>query len=408
MTAVAVGSVPPAAMAGLGLGGTSGRPALTLSWAELADYAREAARSGGCTRPVRVKGRVDAIDLATGERRAMYDTATEPGGVRLMPCGNRRESVCPPCSQVYKQDARQLVRAGLTGGKGVPETVAGHPCVFATFTAPSFGPVHSRRMRGKTLLPCRPRRDHKERRCPHGRDISCPRRHSEDDPGSAGRSAPNAMTMRLPSSSTLMRASCGAGSPPTSPAIWPAGLASPSRQLRALVRVRYVKVAEYQERGVVHFHAVIRLDAPGEDYQPPAERFTADLLTGAIRDAAAAVRLVQGPDEHRPDCPVLVLRFGTQVDPRPVRPTADGLPGTGRKLSVDAVANYIAKYATKSLTDPGLPSRPIRSRLDIDSLRCSRHYKQMIAAAWRLGARRATGNPRLRRLPTRSAGAVTS
>lgn len=182
MTAVAVSSVPPAAMAGLGLGGTGGRPALTLSWAELADYAREAARGGGCTRPVRVRGRVDAIDLVTGERRTMYDTATEPGGVRLMPCGNRRESVCPPCSQVYKQDARQLVRAGLTGGKGVPATVAGHPCVFATFTAPSFGPVHSRRMRGKTLLPCRPRRDHKERRCPHGRDISCPRRHSEDDP----------------------------------------------------------------------------------------------------------------------------------------------------------------------------------------------------------------------------------
>jgi hypothetical protein len=65
------------------------------------------------------------------------------------------------------------------------------------------------------------------------------------------------------------------------------------RQLGSLVRVRYVKVAEYQERGVVHFHAVIRLDAPGEDYQPPAERFTADLLADAIRDAAAAVRLVQ-------------------------------------------------------------------------------------------------------------------
>jgi len=27
-------------------------------------------------------------------------------------CGNRREAVCPACSQVYKRDARQLVRAG--------------------------------------------------------------------------------------------------------------------------------------------------------------------------------------------------------------------------------------------------------------------------------------------------------
>jgi hypothetical protein len=124
MTTLAVGSVPAVAAADPGSGGSSDRSNLALSWAELAEYARDAARSGGCTRPVRLKGHLDAIDLATGERRAMYDTATEPGGVLLMPCGNRREAICPACSQVYKQDARQLVRAGLTGGKGIPETVA--------------------------------------------------------------------------------------------------------------------------------------------------------------------------------------------------------------------------------------------------------------------------------------------
>src|SRR5262249_5162867 len=91
MTAVAVGSVPPAAIADLGPDGTTGRPKLTLPGEELAEYARDAARSGGCIRPVRLKGRLDAIDLASGERRTMYDTATEPGGVLLMPCGNRRE-----------------------------------------------------------------------------------------------------------------------------------------------------------------------------------------------------------------------------------------------------------------------------------------------------------------------------
>ena len=70
-----------------------------------------------------------------------------------MACGNRREAVCPSCSAVYKRDARQLVRAGLAGGKGIPDTITAHPCVFATLTAPSFGPVHARRMRGKTVLP---------------------------------------------------------------------------------------------------------------------------------------------------------------------------------------------------------------------------------------------------------------
>src|SRR5580693_1767100 len=64
------------------------------------------------------------------------------------------------------------------------------------------------------------------------------------------------------------------------------------KRLRALVRIRYVKVAEYQARGVVHFHAVIRLDAPGDGYQPPAAPYTAGLLCDAIGQAAAAVRIV--------------------------------------------------------------------------------------------------------------------
>src|SRR5215813_8378145 len=386
MTAVAVGSVPAAATADPGLSGNSDRPTLTLSWAELAEYARDAARSGGCTRPVRLKGHLDAIDLATGERRAMYDTATEPGGVLLLPCGNRRESVCPPCSQVYKRDARQLVRAGLTGGKGVPEMIAAHPCVFATFTAPSFGPVHARRLRAKTVLPCRPRRDAKSRRCPHGRDISCPSRHAEHDP-------------------RLGRALCGDCYDYTAAVLFnahagmlwrrfttylPRHLARlagiTQKQLRDLVRVRYVKVAEYQARGVVHFHAVIRLDArprAGDDYQPPPSWFTADRLAAAIQSAAAAVR-VPIDTRSNPAWPALVLRFGNQVDVKPIRHDGD-LPSTGRKLSVQAVGNYIAKYATKSLDVPGLPDRPLRSAHELADLRCHRHYKAMITTAWELG-----------------------
>jgi hypothetical protein len=161
--------------------GASGIP--TVTWADFTQSIGQAQRTGLCIRPIRLRGQIAAIDLATGELRPIYDTATdEPGGVLHVPCGNRRETACPPCSTVYKRDARQLVRAGLTGGKGIPESITGHPCVFATFTAPSFGPVHSRRMRGKTVLPCRPRRDHKVRRCPHGRDISCPARHGQHDP----------------------------------------------------------------------------------------------------------------------------------------------------------------------------------------------------------------------------------
>ena len=221
----------------------------------------------------------------------VYDTASEPGGVLHVACGNRRESAFPACSQVYKRDARQLVRAGLTGGKGVPETIADHPCMFATLTAPSFGPVHARRMRGKTVLPCRPRRDANARRCPHGRDISCPTRHVEDDSRLGQPMCPDCYDY---TAAVLFNAHAGD--------LWrrfttylPRCLARlagvTSKELRAAARVRYVKVAEYQARGVVHFHAVIRLDAPGEDYAPPPAQYTAALLADAIGQAAAAVRL---------------------------------------------------------------------------------------------------------------------
>ena len=46
-----------------------------------------------------------------------YDTRTEPDGVLIKRCGNRRPAVCPSCSYEYRADAYQLVRAGITGGK---------------------------------------------------------------------------------------------------------------------------------------------------------------------------------------------------------------------------------------------------------------------------------------------------
>jgi hypothetical protein len=55
------------------------------------------------------------------------------------------------------------------------------------------------------------------------------------------------------------------------------------KALRSAVRIRYVKVADYQARGIVHFHAVVRLDTPGDDYQPPPGRHSADLLCDAIK-----------------------------------------------------------------------------------------------------------------------------
>ena len=112
---------------------------------EYADWLSHVRPAAGCTRPIRLAGTLTRIEAATGRLLSTVDTAVMPDGIIYKPCGNRRASVCPSCSERYKRDAYQIVRAGLVGGDGVPATVAaGHPGVFATFTAPSFGEVHTR------------------------------------------------------------------------------------------------------------------------------------------------------------------------------------------------------------------------------------------------------------------------
>jgi hypothetical protein len=344
-----------------------------------------------CSHPIRLSGVITATDRATGATAEVFKTWTEvevpiappyTETVRVdspvyVDCGNRRENVCPHCSQVYKRDARQLVRAGLAGGKGVPDSVAEHPCVFATFTAPSFGPVHTRRMRGKTVLPCRPRRDASKRACPHGRDISCPVRHSPDDPRLGRPMCPGCYDYER-----AVVFNAGAGQ------LWRRFLTYLPRHLarmagvrvkdaRELVKVRFVKVSEYQARGVVHFHAVIRLDANVKDeFLPPGPLWTADLLKTAVERAAAQASALFPVGKTGRS---VLLRFGPQTDVRIVR------SGTSTVLTRDAVANYIAKYVTKSVDVPGVPDTRIRHLSEVASLRCPAHHKRLIETALALG-----------------------
>src|SRR4051794_23300 len=147
-------------------------------------FERQLRSNGYCRRPIRLRGRVDSFDTSTGEVVASYSTEHEPDGTLLKCCGNRREAVCPSCARVYRGDAYQLVVSGMRGGKGVPETVTEHPMVFLTLTAPSFGPVHSRRVRDGKVRRCRPRRDGEV--CPHGVSLACSAVHDEDDPRLGG------------------------------------------------------------------------------------------------------------------------------------------------------------------------------------------------------------------------------
>ena len=144
-------------------------------------WAERAASAGGCTHPVRLQAESSRVDTGTGELVPVASVGGEDD-VIYKACGNRRAAVCPSCAETYRADAYQLVLAGLRGGKGIPDGVAGHPAIFATLTGPSFGPVHSRLVDAASgkVRACRP--DRRRPVCPHGRLLSCGRQHAETDP----------------------------------------------------------------------------------------------------------------------------------------------------------------------------------------------------------------------------------
>ncbi|MGJ5826117.1 replication initiator [Streptomyces ossamyceticus] len=339
-------------------------------YGDLGAYARQIQRLGGCERPVRMEGHRLDVHAATGEIvREITDTGL-PAGQLLIRCNNRRATRCAACAEVYRKDTFHLVTAGLSGGKGIGPAVAQHPRVFATFTAPSFGPVHNRPTSGR----CR-----------------CGRTHPEDDPALGTPLDPDRYDYRA---AVLWNAHAGA--------LWArfttylrqqlASRAGITRTaLRHSVKVSYAKVAEYQRRGAVHFHAVIRLDGPegAEDTPPPWA--TTELLTDAIRTAA---RLAETPGpvlDGRPH----TFRFGKQLDIRPIR-SAD-FAGTS-ELSSRAVAAYIAKYATKGAETAGTLDRPIRNPItDLIGAQVTDHARQLILTCWHLGARPELEDLRLRK-----------
>jgi replication initiator protein RepSA len=355
-------------------------------------WAEQVAATGYCAHPVRLRGRVEHADRATGELRTVYDSGREPDATLLKGCGNRRAAVCPSCSATYQADTFQLLAAGLRGGKGVPESVSGHPRLFVTFTAPSFGKVHSRRAQGRLVLPCHPYRQGQT--CPHGGRAGCWHRHQEEDPRLGEPLCPgcyqtgaqvlwNALAGRLWSRTTiyLYRALAQL-----------VGLSE--GKLRRLVRVSFAKVAEYQRRGAVHFHAVIRLDAATACrcpacLLPPPKGFTAELLEAAVRHAATSVT-VPCPPVDGDQGVILTAGWGKQLDVRHIGGDGDG------ELSAEQVAGYVAKYATKSTEALGVTLDQRVTADDLQDLDVPVHVAELVRACWELGARPGLARLRLR------------
>jgi replication initiator protein RepSA len=296
---------------------------------------------GYCHRPIRLVGGVRQRDKATGEVRQVYSTEGEPDGCLLLPCGTRRAALCQSCAAVRKVDTYFVVLEGMVGGSTVPASVATHPMVFATFTAPSFGAVHGARRNGYRMEPCRAR-SHRGDRCEHGVREGCWERHREDDPRIGTPLCPECFDYE---GQVLWNR--------LAPKLWTRTIINLRRTLARLAgmtvkefegtlrKPEFAKVGEYQRRGALHFHGIFRLDGRGEDGEivaPPAV-FTTELLAQAIEETVGDTEV--RPKELPEDRPA--LRWGTELHVRPLR---KGGPNSG-EVTTEAVATYIAKYSTK-------------------------------------------------------------
>ncbi|ARF56059.1 replication initiator [Streptomyces gilvosporeus] len=329
--------------------------------------------TGGCANPVHLAGSTTVRDVATGEILHQYDTRDEPGERLLIRCRNRRAIVCAPCSRLHAGDTFHLVRAGLIGGKNVPNDVRGHPRLFVTLTAPSFGPVHRASTAGER---CRPRR--RAAHCDHERPTGCATVHDHSDP-LVGQ--PLCADCYDYVAHVLWHAHAGE--------LWDRFTRAVRRRLAAVAglpqsqfsdhaRLSFAKVAEYQKRAAVHVHAIVRLDGPAGPADPPPAWGAAAQLTAAVQAAARSV-VVRTP--YSPAVGEYAVRWGRQIDVRSLR----ARPEDGG-LTDDAVAAYVAKYVTKGASEIAAGAdRRLLAWDDIDVVPAPPHVRTLMRTCWRLG-----------------------
>ena len=318
----------------------------------LDDFLAQGARCGWCAHPIRLRGYV----LGGEERRVVFSSHAFPDNVVLKACGSRSELRCPSCAVLYRGDARHLVRAGLVGGKGVDESIAGHPAVFVTLTAPGFGVVHRVTSHG----PC-----HVGERLDAvptaGLSPVTPRTPATTAP-SARRCVPAATTTPAPSCTMRTAPSCGGAPPSISLASWrrPSAshvLSAPRSSASSTPRWPSSSAAD-SCTSTPCCGPTVRTDQP-----PPIDAVV------LARACQAAVRSVAVSHARG------TARWGSEVDVQVLDTEA----------RATQVAPYVAKYATKEpAMHPGLLSR-ILSDTDLKSRDLPPHLFNMVMSAWSLG-----------------------
>ena len=317
---------------------------------------REVELAGNCSNPIRITG--EMVNLATGEV-----------GVNSLhiSCKDRRTVICPSCSYTYKADAWILVSTGLLGGKGTPEEVRTHPRLFVTLTAPSFGAVHTITSRGSCVGRARSALRENGPTCRHGRSRTCRDRHLNDSPELGrplcvecfdyeGAVLWNAHASKLWNNTvqTIRRTLAEVG-----------GLGQ--QNLKLVAQVHYLKVAEMQRRGLIHFHAILRADGSGSVDADPPPWLTSESLASAVHHAARSASAT-GLDGR-------TIRWGERFDVQDLGQT-DG--------DTTKVPSYVAKYATKTTDGTRELARRFHSRRQIRHLIDDPHAQTLALTAWDL------------------------
>lgn len=213
-----------------------------------------------------------------------------------------RASACPSCAQLYMRDVAAIFRSGVFDA---PPDTSPSSMMFLTLTAPSFGAVH--RVPGRT--------SEQFWNCKCGATHGASAQHLRGIPLDVD-------TYRYEDAVAWNN---GVGP------LWDS---TQHRLERELGNFEYAVVREWQMRGVLHFHVILRL-----------ERYAIPAMVARVAQAATAVVPWTGVEMH----------WGEQVDCQLLTPT-----NPDKADSVARTMWYLGKaltYSVKALGRPALASK---------------------------------------------------
>lgn len=288
-----------------------------------------------CQRPVRM--------LKHGVNESTGEIAAE-GKEVLMRCGTRLASRCPSCAALYRGDTRAILYAGLRAALDDDEQL-----IFLTLTAPSFGKTHQVAPTPPPRLSSRQKSAWLKR---YHHPCGCGLTHAPGDTRWKG--LPLSPSSYDYEGQVKWNAAVGR--------LWSRTADELTRALGLPERVSYLAVAEWQARGAIHLHVIIRVPATvalGLVSDPARKGKRSTVVEQACH--AAATYAGRGRSGHR-------MQWGTQLVAEAVT----------TERTAFRTAGYLAKlvnYAVKDLDQSGSDScRPRAAMVE-------RHHERLNEAA---------------------------